>query len=111
MSAADLPPNGASIAIFSRRAMTSTLSCTAIHLDELSHLVSEGEIRFIEHGAEFGLTSDDETDIEIEKMAPTVSCSQFRERFTDALSGNREGIALVWLFTGPKQEKFEVPKI
>jgi hypothetical protein len=46
-----------------------------------------------------------------EKMFPTVTCSQFRERFTDALSGNKEAIALAWLFTGPKQEKFEVPGI
>ena len=44
-------------------------------------------------------------------MSPTVTCSQFRERFTDALTGNREGIALVWLFTGPKQEEFEVPGV
>jgi hypothetical protein len=54
------------------------------------------------------MASAEETD---EKMSPTVTCSQFRERFTDALTGNREGIALVWLFTGPKQEKFEVPHI
>lgn len=46
-----------------------------------------------------------------EKMPPTVSCSQFRERFTDALSGNSEGIWLSLLFTGPREEKFEVPDI
>jgi hypothetical protein len=54
------------------------------------------------------MASAEETD---EKMSPTVTCGEFRERFTDALIGNREGIALVWLFTGPKQEKFEVPGI
>jgi hypothetical protein len=80
-------------------------------LDELSRLVSEGESRFLERGAEYGLTSEDDVGAEVEKMVPTVSCSQFRERFTDVLTGNREGIALGWLFTGPKREKFEVPNI
>ncbi|WP_426611409.1 hypothetical protein [Bradyrhizobium sp. McL0616] len=46
-----------------------------------------------------------------EKLAPTISCDQFRERLRDALLGNREGIALVDLFTGPKKEKFEVSGI
>ncbi|MGY3582055.1 hypothetical protein ACVIGB_001022 [Bradyrhizobium sp. USDA 4341] len=46
-----------------------------------------------------------------EKMAPTVSCEQFRERFMDALLGNREGIALAGLFTGSKQEKLDVPGV
>jgi hypothetical protein len=46
-----------------------------------------------------------------EKMPPTITCDQFRERFTDALIGNREGIALFELFTGPKKEKFDVSGI
>jgi hypothetical protein len=54
------------------------------------------------------MASAEETD---QMMPPTVTCSQFRERFIDALTGNREGIALAWLFTGPKQEKFAVPGI
>jgi hypothetical protein len=79
------------------------------YLNEASRRLSEGETRFIERGAEFGLPSDDGS--EVAKMAPTVSCSQFRQRFTDTLTGNREGIALYLLFTGPKQEKFDVPGI
>jgi hypothetical protein len=46
-----------------------------------------------------------------EKLPPTITCDQFRERFADALLGNREGIAGFELFTGPKEEKFEVPGI
>ncbi len=45
------------------------------------------------------------------KMSPTVTCSQFRDRFTEALSGNREGIVLADLFTGPKHENFDVSEI
>lgn len=46
-----------------------------------------------------------------EKMSPTITCDQFRDRFTEALQGNREGIALADLFTGSKQEKFDVTGI
>jgi hypothetical protein len=46
-----------------------------------------------------------------EKMTPTVSCAHFRQRFTDALIGNREGIALAGLFSGAKQEKLDVPGV
>lgn len=48
---------------------------------------------------------------DFEKVTPTIKCDDFRERFTDALVGNREGIGLADLFTGPKKEKFEVPGI
>lgn len=54
------------------------------------------------------MSSAEETD---EKLPPTITCNQFRERFTEALMGNREGIALSDLFTGPKKEKFEVSGI
>ncbi|WP_027567555.1 hypothetical protein [Bradyrhizobium sp. URHA0013] len=48
---------------------------------------------------------------DFEKLAPTIKCDEFRERFTEALMGNRDGIWLSDLFTGPKREKFEVPGI
>ena len=47
----------------------------------------------------------------LEKLTPTAKCDEFRERFTEALMGNREGIWLSDLFTGPKKEKFGVPGI
>jgi hypothetical protein len=50
-------------------------------------------------------------DTQDEKMKPTVTCAQFRQRFTDALLGDREGITLSALFTGTKQEKLDVPGI
>ncbi|RTL63883.1 MAG: hypothetical protein EKK42_27040 [Pseudonocardiaceae bacterium] len=46
-----------------------------------------------------------------EKMPPTVTCAQFRDRFRGALIGNNEGIDLASLFTGENQEKFEISGI
>ncbi|GIQ76210.1 hypothetical protein [Bradyrhizobium sp. RD5-C2] len=46
-----------------------------------------------------------------EKVPPTITCDQFRERFTDALIGNGEGVSLASLFTGAKRQKFDVPGI